>query len=1087
MYKKIWTRTGSSYWRAVLRLTSIMKLIAFLIVVNIHAAVAIGYSQRITMNKKQIPLHEAFREIRKQTGYNIIANTQLLKDARPVDLILTNVTLQEALEKCLSGQSLAYKMMGKNIIIKPIEYRAEAVQQPIRGVVRDQQGTPIAGVSIAVKENPTKATKTDSNGAFSIEATKGMTLVISSVGMEKKEVLIADQKTLEVVLSTSDTGLEEVVVVGYGTQKKGDVTGAISSVNSSTIERAATPNAAGALQGQVPGVVVTKNAGKPGGGYNINIRGVSSIGGSNEPLFVIDGIPSNGGLGDLNPADIEKIDVLKDASATAIYGSRGAKGVVIVTTKRGKSGTTSISYDGYIGTRTPTNLPTMFDGPAYVKFRSEMFKAQGRSVERDNAAFFTPEQWKRIDAGDYTDWPSLILENGLQMNHNVSASGGDEKTQFSIGAGLLHEQGNVAPESFKRYSLRGNIDRAINDKWKAGLNMYMTQNLQDIGSSEALRSSYRLPPVAAAYDENGERIFRVYGTDAVTNPMFDQENEIRQSRGFRAFGNLYLQVKPMEQLTLKSSISPSYTGKRTGYYFGPLSKERLGGSLPTQGNNATSEQFTWVMDNQATYETKINVHKITATVLQSMQKDRNETNMLTSEGLPYESLWYNLATGPTVREYGSGFTQSTLVSFMGRVNYSFDDRYLLTATGRWDGSSRLADGNKWGFFPSASFAWRLSKETFLADVAAINDLKLRVSYGVSGNDRVDPYKTQAALAQSYYDFGGIAAPGYAPSQLPNKNLTWEKTGEFNVGLDFSFVQGRITGNVDVYDRKIDNILLSRLLPAPSGWESITDNIGKLENKGIEVGLSTINITKGKFSWRTDFVFDKNKNKILELSGGKRDDIGNSLFIGQPVQVNYDYVFDGIWQTNESDAAAKYNQKPGQIRVKDIDGNGIINANDRQIIGKRVPDWTGSIGNTFRYGDVDLYFLLYTRQGEQFNSSFDATLMNYNSPYNQVEIVYWTAENPSQVHFQPGNPGPYAGIANYRKVNFVRVGNITLGYRLPSSLAKKLGIQNLRVYATATNPFTFSKYEGFDPEWPSQNSYGTAISAASYLFGLNLSF
>ncbi len=1087
MYKKKWTRTGSSYWRTVLRLTSIMKLIVFLIVVNIHAAVAIGYSQRITMNKKQISLHEAFREIRKQTGYNIIANTQLLKDARPIDLILANVTLQEALEKCLSGQSLTYKMMDKNIIIKPMEHRATTVQQPIHGVVRDQQGQPIAGVSIAVKESPTKATKSDGNGAFSIEVTKGMTLVVSFVGMEKKEVLITDQKTLEVVLSVSDTGLEEVVVVGYGTQKKGDVTGAIGSVNSSTIGRAATPNAAGALQGQVPGVVVTKNAGKPGGGYNINIRGVSSIGGSNEPLFVIDGIPSSGGLGDLNPADIEKIDVLKDASATAIYGSRGAKGVVIVTTKRGKSGNTSISYDGYIGTRTPTNLPTMFDGPAYVKFRSEMFKAQGRSTERDNAAFFTPEQWKRIDAGDYTDWPSLILENGLQMNHNVSASGGDEKTQFSIGAGLLQEQGNVAPESFKRYSLRGNIDRAINDKWKAGLNMYMTQNLQDIGSSEALRSSYRLPPVAAAYDENGERIFRVYGTDAVTNPMFDQENEIRQSRGFRAFGNLYLQVKPMEQLTLKSSISPSYTGRRTGFYFGPLSKERLGGSLPTQGNNATSEQFTWVMDNQATYETKVNAHKITATVLQSMQKDRNESNTLTSEGLPYESLWYNLATGPTVREYGSGFTQSTLVSFMGRVNYSFDDRYLLTATGRWDGSSRLADGNKWGFFPSASFAWRLSKESFLADVAAINDLKLRVSYGVSGNDRVDPYKTQAALAQSYYDFGGIAAPGYAPSQLPNKNLTWEKTGEFNVGLDFSFVQGRITGNVDVYDRKIDNILLSRLLPAPSGWESITDNIGKLENKGIEVGLSTINITKGKFSWRTDFVFDKNKNKILELSSGKRDDIGNSLFIGQPVQVNYDYVFDGIWQTNESDAAAKYNQKPGQIRVKDIDGNGIINANDRQIIGKRVPDWTGSVGNTFRYGDVDLYFLLYTRQGEQFNSSFDATLMNYNSPYNQVQIDYWTAENPSQTHFQPGNPGPYAGIANYRKVNFVRVGNITLGYRLPSSLAKKLGIQNLRVYATATNPFTFTKYEGFDPEWPSQNSYGTAISAASYLFGLNLSF
>jgi hypothetical protein len=350
------------------------------------------------------------------------------------------------------------------------------------------------------------------------------------------------------------------------------------------------------------------------------------------------------------------------------------------------------------------------------------------------------------------------------------------------------------------------------------------------------------------------------------------------------------------------------------------------------------------------------------------------------EQLPYKSLWYNVATAGRVTGIGSGFTQSTLVSAMGRVNYSFKDKYLLTATGRWDGSSRLAEGNKWGFFPSASIAWRVSQEEFMQNIPAVNDLKVRLSYGETGNDRVDPYSTQATLGQTFYDFGGVLASGYAPNQLPNKNLTWETTREINAGLDYSLLKGRISGSVDVYDRKIDNILLNRQLPPQTGFGSITDNIGKLQNSGVEVVFSTIIVVAGKFSWKSDFVYDRNRNKILELSGGKKDDIGNKLFIGQPVQVNYDYVFDGIWQTGDKDAAAKYNQKPGQIRVKDLDNNGVINASDRQIIGKRVPNWTGSIANTFRYGNLDLYILVYTRRGEQYVSSLDSNLMNNNADF-----------------------------------------------------------------------------------------------------------
>lgn len=967
----------------------------------------------------------------------------------------------------------------------------------VRGTVHDENNQAIPGVSVTIRNsaaNFTTGAATDTTGVFTARVPVGgpYSFSLTALGYEPQtlngyKVEQGTPLTLTITMKVNSSTLDQVVVVGYGTQRKADVTGSIASINSGVITRAATPSAAGALQGQVPGAVVTKNVGKPGSGYNITIRGTSSIGGSSSPLVVVDGIPTNVNIGDLNPADIEKIDILKDASATAIYGSRGAKGVVIITTKRGKPGKTTISYDAYMGVKAPANLPEMFDGPGYVAYRTEMFKALGSSTDRSNAAFFTQEQWKNIDAGRFTDWPSLILKNALQMNHNITVSGGDENTRYSIGAGLLREDGNVAPETFKRYSLRGNIDQQINKRWKAGLSLYAAQNLQEEGSSETLRSAYRLPPMTYPYDSTGAKVFRVYGNDLVTNPLFDQENDIRRNRNFKAFGNLYVQLQPTHDLTLRSTISPSYSSTRSGYYYGPLSKERAGGSLPTTASNSTSEQMSWVLDNQATYDSRFGDHKVTATVIQSLQEDRFESNTIIAEGLPYNSLWYNLGTAPTIRGYGTNFRKSTLVSFTGRVNYGYKDKYLLTATSRWDGSSRLAAGNQWGFFPTAAIAWRISQEDFMKKVSAINDLKLRVSYGISGNDRVDPYSTQATLSQTYYDFGGAVAPGYAPGQLANKDLTWETTREINLGLDFALLNGRISGTVDVYDRRIDNILLNRLLPVPSGFGSITYNIGKLQNAGIEVGLSTINVRAGKFSWKSDFVFDWNKNKILELIGSKKDIVGSALFIGQPVQVNYDYVFDGIWQAHEVTEAAKYFQKPGQVRVRDLDKNGVINGSDRAIIGKRVPQWTGSFANTFKYGNIDLYILAYTRRGEQFLSGFDQSFMSYNTQYNQLKVDYWTAQNPSQSHFQPGNAGPYISAIQYRKVDFVRVGNITAGYTLPGRLLQRFGVNSFRVYATATNPFTFTDYEGFDPEWPTQNTYGTAISSTTYLLGVNLSF
>jgi TonB-linked SusC/RagA family outer membrane protein len=1057
-------------------------------------------NRKVNMALTSLSLEKLLDKLEKTTKVKFVYSKTVVKTDQIISVDAQGRDLKTVLDETLKPNGIIYKVID-NLIVLNIDpngkYAAATATKSatgadisvvafiVKGKVTDGKGLSIPGVTIKLK-NGTITSVTNINGEYTINLVDGSgTLIFSSIGYDTKEVAVNNQGILNVVLSDSNKQLNDVVVVGYGTQKKADVTTAIASVNSTQITRLAVTDPTGALQGQIAGVNVTKNVGKPGAGYSVTVRGVHSINSSNEPLYVIDGIPSSSGLNDLNPADIESIDVLKDASAASIYGSRGAKGVVVVTTKHGKAGKTALTFDSYVGMKVPVHLPDMMNSQEYVAYRIEQNRANGRSTTLTD--ILSSDLIANYNNGVDTKWPDLLLKNSIQMNHNVTATGGDDKTRFAISAGLNEEDGNVSPESYKKYSLRGNVDRQINDQWKVGLNLYFVQALTNQGSSEALRSSYRLPAITNPYDANGNQVFRVFNNDAVTNPFFDQTDDLRQLRSVRTFGNLYVQFQPIKDLTLKTTMSPNSVATRSGSYFGPLSKQSLGGSIATTASNATSDFFSWTWDNQATYDKQFGKHHITATLIQSMQKERTETNTITAAGLPYRSLWFNLKSAGSVTDYGSSYTKYTLASFTGRVNYNYNDKYLFTATGRYDGSSHLAEGHQWGFFPSASAAWRISQEEFLKGTATINDLKLRLSYGSTGNDRINAYSTQANLGQTYYDFGGVLANGYAPNQLANRALTWETTHELNLGVDFSLFNNRVSGSVDVYTRTIQNILFSQQLPPETGFGSVSANVGKMKNQGIEVGLNTINIQAQKFTWRTNFNFETSNNKILSLYGGTKSDVGSLLFIGQPVQVNYDYVFDGIWQTSQAAEAAKYNQKPGQIRVKDLDGNGVINASDKAILGQKTPKWSGSVGNTFKYGNVDLYVLVYTRRGEQANSSFDATYLNFNQIYNQVSEPYWTASNPSNTWFQPGNPGPYTTATQYRKLDFTRISNITLGYNFPSKLVKRAGINSLRMYATASNPFLFTKYNGFDPEWASQNTFGIGVSTAVYMVGVNLGF
>ena len=962
--------------------------------------------------------------------------------------------------------------------------------QKVTGVVVDSKGEPVIGATVKQLGTSTGAI-TDLDGKFSLNLSAKSSLEISYVGYVTQKVEVIPGQSITITLQEDNNLVDEVVVVGYGSVKRSDLTGSVSSLDAASLTSASQTNAIDAMQGRISGVNITRNAARPGGSYNIVIRGKSSINNSNEPLWVIDGIPTSSNANDLNPDDIEKIDVLKDASATAIYGSRGANGVIIVTTKHGKEGRFSISYDGYYGARKATNLPDMMNGDEYVKFRTALFEAQGRSTDRSNAEFFTTDEWERIDHHEYTDWIDLVLRTGQQYSNTITASGGDQNGTFAVGIGQLHEEGTVKDQDYNRYNLHLNVNRKFYKYWEMGGSLYFTYSKQNLGSYETLRSAYRLPPMTSPYDSDGNLVYHPYRQDSCTNPLLEStdDGEHRQSKRYRVFGNVYLQWKPIEALTLKTSFAPQYLYTRNGVYIGKNAKGSAGSNAGTNAEYAQQTYWSYVWDNQVTYDKLLDKHHLNVSFVQSIQMEQWENSDQKAKNFSFNSLWYNMGAAGLANQTASstGFQKRTLSSFLARVQYGYNDRYLLTVSGRYDGSSRLAKGNKWSFFPSAALAWRITEEDFMKAAPVVSNLKLRLSYGVTGNDAVSIYGTQSGVSAQNYDFGGNVVSAYYKNGLANKNLTWEKTYEINLGLDFGFFNNRINGAVDIYQRDAKDLIMRRQIPSTTGWTSIWDNIGKVRNSGIEVSLNTVNFQGKDFGWETNITFTKNNNKIQELYNGKQDDVANAWFIGHPLDVNYDYKFIGIWQTDEADEAAKYRQTPGQVRVEDVDNNGVINAKDKQILGQRSPKWIGSITNTWRYKDFDLSVYIYTQQGAQIKDYFMQSFMTYEGNYKQVNVNYRTPTNPSNDYPQPGNKGKYFDCMRYVSTSFVRVGAITVGWNIPKAWLEKIKVHSARLYFTTNNPFTFTNYKGFDPEWAAQNTWGTVTGYTTYLVGAKVDF
>ncbi len=1085
--------------RTPFKIILIVKLILVLLIPSLVYASSGGYAQSVTLNKQNVSIKEILNDIREQTGYSFILSSQLLKQAKPVNIAVKNTSLAEALDQCFSGQTLSYIINNKTIIVsqKKITENERAVPRDITitGKITDEKGLPLPGVNVTIK-GKTTGTTSDANGSYRITVTDANAiLVFSFIGMESQEVPASKGNNIDIVLKEKNMGLQEVVVVGYGTQARKDITGAVSSIREKDIHERPINNMTQALQGKSAGVYVTGSSNEPGAGTTVYIRGKRSIDTPNEPLYVIDGIPINGGFNDLNPDDIVSMDILKDASATAIYGSRGANGVVIVTTRRGKAGATTVTYNAYAALSAVNRYIDVMNGPEFAEYKRESRRAAGKYDDTDPEAdskLFEAAELASIADGTSTDWQKLMLTTGVRQNHELNINGGAEKTRYSISFGFMDDKGYIPTQRYTRYTSRINLDQEIGTRFKAGLSTLGMYSKDKVANP--YYNTLTINPLAKPYDENGNLVFTPTNDVLMANPLADLVDGafVNNNKRLRLFSSIYGEAKIAEGLTFRMNFGPDLIENRGGTFNGSNSTARnLAQSTATTSENFTF-MYTWenILNYKKTFAGK---HRIDLTGLYSISSRTYESTSANVQGLPLESFeYYNIGAATTINGVGSNYQDWAILSYMGRANYAYDNKYLVTFTARADGSSRFGTNNKWGFFPSAALGWNIASEDFLVDKQYINNLKLRLSYGKTGNTGINPYQTQGSLSRTSYDFGGSEAYGYRPSSIRNNDLRWESTASANLGIDFGFFNNRISGSVEVYRSKTTDLLLNKVLPASGGFDQVLQNIGATKNRGLEIALSAVNIrpksTDG-FTWSTDLNIATSKEKITELSQGKVNDVGNKRFIGEPIKVFYDYKKIGIWQLGEEAEAAKYSSAVGQVKVQDINGNGKIDPDDRIILGSELPDFTGGITNRFTYKRFSFSALILANSGNMFQSSvYQNNTFTLAGRYNNLNVNYWTKENPTNDFPQPNNANTtplFKDLLTYFDGSFVRIKNLYIGYDFASAITKKLAMKTLRIYGSVQDPFTFApyirKYHGTDPEIPGRPSLVT------YTFGLNASF
>lgn len=975
-----------------------------------------------------------------------------------------------------------------------------AVAQNVTGKVTDSTGKPIVGV-VVLKAGTQIGTFTGNEGEYSLDAAPEDKLSFSFIGYESTELSVGTRSVINVVMEYDAMNVDEVVVIGYGTKKRSDLTGALSTVDTQDLMEQNRTSLSTSLQGLIPGVDVVMSSNKPGYGANIMIRGQNTISslasgddniqdGINQPLVVINGM--YGDLNDINPADVERIDILKDASSTAIYGSRGANGVILVTTKKGVSGRTKVEFNASVGVKSATNLPDMLSAEEYVQYRIDRDKTQywsDSSYSPGLESLLGAQAYSNYMSGKSVDWVNEVLQTGMVQNYSFQISGGNEATTYSLSAAYTDEEGLIANDAFTRYNFSTNIDRKVNNYLKAGMNLMSAYSVSTSGGTETLRSAYRLSPLGDIYDDDGS--YRLYPCDqntSVTNPLLEMNEVVGEATQLRSLGNAYIELTPVSWLKITSTFTPDIKYYKSGEYRGVNSKTAKGDQSSTRAYSDSSSEVKYTWDNVIYGEHKIGDHSFNGTLGSSWYRYQGDGTGIEMRSMTNDDyLWYNLGSGLTKQSVTSYYTQEQLMSYFARFNYDYKNRYLFTVTGRYDGSSKLAEGNKWKFFPSAAAAWKISEENFMQDAKFVNNLKLRLSYGVSGNNGIGAYTSAQSIGNSAYMLDNSISTTAYINGFANNSLTWESTHEYDLGVDFALFDYRLTGSVDFYNRLTKDILMSRVMSQMNGASAVTDNVGEVLNRGIELSLTGAIVRTKDFDWNVTVNFSKNHNEITALYDGLTEDKNNGWFVGESVGAVYAYEVLGFWGEDEAEEAAKYGVAPGSVKLNDVNGDYVFDNDDKTILGSYFPKWTGSITSTFRYKNFDLTVNAYTRQGQYSYSQFHRHFGGIdNVEFNVVNMDYWTTENTDGTWARPGSTG-YYDAQYYMETSFVKIGHITLGCTLPERWLEKIGMSKARLSVACQNPFTFSDYEGWDPELAGQNTYNQAPMSRNIIFSMNISF
>ncbi|MFV0537467.1 MAG: SusC/RagA family TonB-linked outer membrane protein [Dysgonomonas sp.] len=973
----------------------------------------------------------------------------------------------------------------------------------VQGIVKDAAGEPVIGAS--VKETGTiNGTITDVDGNFSLKVSSQAKLTISFIGYQTQEINIAGRNRIDVILEENTKALDEVVVIGYGTQRRQDVTGAISSVNNKTLKEVPAANMTQALQGRIAGVNISQTSTRPGATSQIRIRGSRSLLAENNPLIVVDGIPFSGTLGDISPSDIKGIDILKDASASAIYGSRAANGVILVTTFRGTTGAPKVTYSGSYGIKS-------------VAQKYEVYNAQEFMQLREVAGYtqYLPQEKEMIAAGKSTDWQDLMYKDGYVTDHNLNIAVGNEKGQYSIGLGYYDESTILPGQAYKRFSIRFAMDQELSKHVKVGIS---SQNSYSVTNGEGASMMYQMvtmSPLAPAYNADGSIYTQPsYPTDEYYNPLLINEQDawIQERKRFTTFNSLYGEIKFTDYLKWRTNVGLSYTQNNYGHF--TASETPFKNGNPSEARVQFLPSTSWTIENMVYFDkTFAGKHKVNAVAMFSAEE--YESNQFQADALDMTAdfmLYYNLGyykegTGSISIPAGSQwYSKRALQSLMARVNYGYDNRYMLTATARRDGSSVLAPGHKWKSYFAVSSGWNIINEQFMKDQKVFSNLKLRAGFGQTASQAIDPYQTLGSLSQIKYNFGDENAFGYYVMNLANPKLTWEPTDTWNIGLDFGLFGDRLTGSIEWYRQDSYDLLYDKSLPPTSGVPGrVVVNEGKTRNTGMEFTLTGDIIrpaVSSDFSWQVDANLSFNRNKVLALSDGLTSDEGRGFFVGHPINVIYNYEKIGIWQTDEAGEAAKYGFRPGQVKLLDYNNDGKIDANDRHVYGNLDPDFEGGFSSRMSYKNFDLSVVAFFRVGgtliSQIHQGNSYTNM-LQGRRNQIKVDYWTPWNPTNEYPMPDGSndqpaGNYGSTLGLYDAGFMKIRSISLGYNFKPATIQRLGISALRVYATAQNPFVFfSDYMknggGVDPEGTNYGSSGYTggtggVQARQIVAGLN---